>query len=165
MNMDIEIEKQNYRFKYRVSGILIKNDRVLCVRINNNKFFCLPGGHVELNEDTIDAIIREFKEETGIDVYVKRLLYVVENFFDSNNVKCHELGFYYLLDTKDNININNFTKIEWDNTYLEFKWLDINSIANFKPEFLKNNVLNNLPNKLEHIIIKNNKIIEKNLKK
>lgn len=164
MNIDIEIEKQNCRFKYRVSGILLKNGKLLCVKINNNKFFCLPGGHVELNEDTTDAIIREFKEETGIDVCIKKLLYVAENFFESNNIKCHELGFYYLLDTKDNLDFNDFNKIEDDNTCLEFKWLNINNLDNFKPEFLKNNILDNLPDNLQHIIIKNNQIV-KNLKK
>lgn len=161
MNIDIEIEKQNFRFKYRVSGILIRDGKILCVKINNNKFYCLPGGHVELNEDTTVAIIREFKEETGIDVCIKKLLYVAENFFESNKIKCHELGFYYLIDTDDNININDFNKKEDDGTYLEFRWLAISNLDNFKPDFLKGNVLNNLPDKLQHIIIKNNKIVKK----
>lgn len=29
----------------------------------------LPGGHVEPNEDIIDSVIREMKEETGLDIY------------------------------------------------------------------------------------------------
>jgi len=31
-------------------------------------YWCLPGGHIELNETARQAIIREAKEETGIDL-------------------------------------------------------------------------------------------------
>ena len=72
MKKDISIENEEYRFKYRVSGILIKDNKLLVVKINNNKFYCLPGGHVELMENTKDAVIREFKEETGIDTSIEK---------------------------------------------------------------------------------------------
>ena len=29
-------------------------------------YWCLPGGHIELNEDAISAVIREVGEETGL---------------------------------------------------------------------------------------------------
>lgn len=160
MKQDISIENEKYRFKYRVSGILIKNNKLLVVRINNNKFYCLPGGHVELMENTKDAIIREYKEETGIDTTIEKLLYVTENFFESSK-QCHEVGFYYLLNTKDDIKTENFELIENDNgekVNLEFKWLDIKKLENVKPEFLKNRLDVKKLN-LEHLTIKNDKII------
>lgn len=160
MKQDIEIKNENCKFKYRVSGILIKNNKLLVVRINNNTFYCLPGGHVELMENTKDAMLREYKEETGIDTYIERLLYITENFF-INTKECHELGFIYLLNTEEDIKTEDFTIVENDNgelVNLEFKWLDINNLENVKPEFLKNKL--NLDNKnLEHLIIKNDKII------
>ena len=160
MKKDISIENEEYRFKYRVSGILIKDNKLLVVKINNNKFYCLPGGHVELMENTKDAVIREFKEETGIDTSIEKLLFVTENFFLSSK-KCHEVGFYYLLNTKQKIKTEDFKLIEDDNgekVNLEFKWLDLNNLENVKPEFLKNK-LNNSELKLEHLTIKNDKII------
>ncbi len=33
----------------------------------------LPGGHIEKNESIIDAVIREMKEETGLDIQNPRL--------------------------------------------------------------------------------------------
>lgn len=30
--------------------------------------YCLPGGHIEPNETAEDAVVREVKEETGLDV-------------------------------------------------------------------------------------------------
>ena len=81
MKKDIEIVSSNIKFKYRVSGLLVVDNKLLVCKINNNNFYCLPGGHVELFENSRDAIIREFKEETLIDVKVERLLYLTENFF------------------------------------------------------------------------------------
>ena len=160
MKRDISIENEEYRFKYRVSGILIKDNKLLVVKINNNKFYCLPGGHVELMENTKDAIIREFKEETGIDTSIENLLFVTENFFVSSK-QCHEVGFYYLLNTKQDIKIKDFKLIENDNgeiVNLEFKWLDINNLENVKPEFLKHKLKVDEV-KLEHLTNKNDKII------
>ena len=37
------------------------------------KGLTLPGGHIEKNESIIDAVIREMKEETGLDIQNPRL--------------------------------------------------------------------------------------------
>ena len=37
------------------------------------KGLTLPGGHIEKNESVIDAVIREMKEETGLDIQNPRL--------------------------------------------------------------------------------------------
>ena len=50
--MDIKIDSNEGKFKFRVCGILKHQNKYLIVKINNNKFYCLPGGHVELDEDT-----------------------------------------------------------------------------------------------------------------
>lgn len=37
------------------------------------KGFTLPGGHVEPGESIVDSVIREMKEETGLDIHNPRL--------------------------------------------------------------------------------------------
>ncbi len=38
-------------------------------RVSNDwKGFTLPGGHIEVGESIVDAVIREMKEETGLDI-------------------------------------------------------------------------------------------------
>ncbi|SFC74006.1 8-oxo-dGTP diphosphatase [Ruminococcus albus] len=38
------------------------------------KGYTLPGGHVEKGESFVDAVIREMKEETGLDIFEPKLV-------------------------------------------------------------------------------------------
>ncbi|BAF70394.1 NUDIX domain-containing protein [Nitratiruptor sp. SB155-2] len=49
---------------------------VLIERKNDPKGFALPGGFVEIGEKVEDALRREMKEETGLDVESPRLFHV-----------------------------------------------------------------------------------------
>jgi hypothetical protein len=49
---DVRIKNQGRRFKFRVAGIIEHDNKVLVVKMNQNPFFCFPGGHVELLEET-----------------------------------------------------------------------------------------------------------------
>lgn len=161
MNQDIKILNDKYKFKFRVSGILLVDDKILTVKINNNDFYCLPGGHVELMENTKDAILREFKEETKINVDINRLLFITENFFNGNLGKFHELGFYYLLNPLEKVNTNDYELLEKDKdgiVKLTFKWIKKDELKNFKPEFIKNEIDFNSKD-VKHFIIKDDKII------
>jgi 8-oxo-dGTP diphosphatase len=44
--------------------------RVLLVEHNKAGLWLYPGGHVEPNEDPAQAVLREVREEVGIDVYI-----------------------------------------------------------------------------------------------
>lgn len=161
MEQDIKFSTNNYKFKFRVAGLLIIDNKLLVVKMNDNDFFCLPGGHAKLMENTNESILREFKEETKIEVIVDRLLFITENFFDGKLGSFHELGFYYLLKAKDNVNLKDFSLIEKDEELdlkLEFKWINIDELDNFKPEFIKDEI-KNLSNDIKHFTILNNKII------
>jgi 8-oxo-dGTP pyrophosphatase MutT (NUDIX family) len=54
---------------FSVTGLLVKDGLVLAVsRKNNPKDFGLPGGKIDPGETSEQALIREVKEETGLDV-------------------------------------------------------------------------------------------------
>ena len=92
---DIKIKTATSKFKYRVNGLIIKNNKLLALRMRNNTSFCLPGGHVELGEDTRTAVIREMLEETDTNVEINKELAIVESFYkDKNNLTTHEISFY-----------------------------------------------------------------------
>ncbi|WP_079909442.1 NUDIX domain-containing protein [Paenibacillus sp. 32352] len=64
--------------------VLDEEDRLLLVQSDYKKqgpehmIWVIPGGGIEPGEYSRDAAIREVKEETGLDIRVERLLWVVE---------------------------------------------------------------------------------------
>ena len=63
-----------------VDGI-VENDRneVLLVKHRNREYWGVPGGQVEAGENLMDALAREIKEESGINVSVNKLICVSSN--------------------------------------------------------------------------------------
>ena len=62
---------------------VIKNneDHILLTRRNVKPFkgqWCLPGGHIDENEKALDAVIREAKEETGLEFEPEFIAYLDE---------------------------------------------------------------------------------------
>ena len=54
------------------------NGNILLVKTRNNGWV-FPGGQVEVGESLPDALIREIKEESGIDVAISKLIGVYSN--------------------------------------------------------------------------------------
>lgn len=55
-----------------VAAIIVKGDEILLEKRAIEPFkgtWVLPGGHVEKNEDLEKAVIREVKEETGLEFF------------------------------------------------------------------------------------------------
>lgn len=75
-------------FHIRVTGILIENDEILLVqqKVSDKRNWSLPGGRVEQGETLQQGLIREMKEETGLDVEIVRLLYVCDVVASANTV-------------------------------------------------------------------------------
>lgn len=55
--------------------LIYKDDKILLQnRIKKDwKGYTLPGGHIEPGESFVDAVIREMKEETGLDIFNPKL--------------------------------------------------------------------------------------------
>lgn len=157
MRESIKMKTERLNFKFRVSGIVIKDNKVLVVDMDDSGFLCLPGGYVELGETTEEACIRELEEEVGKKFKINEYCGVIENFFKNKfNKNIHEISFYYTLVPTQELDTNNFTLMENDKgniIKLDFKWIDINKIDKFdiRPEFLKEILKNKLI--FNHLVI------------
>ena len=82
-----------------VGAIIIDEQRVLLVRRANPPLqgeWSIPGGMVETGETTREAVVREVKEETGLEIQPVQLLEVFERILrdDDSRVRYH----YVLID-------------------------------------------------------------------
>ena len=159
MPKHINIKNDNYTFKFRVSGVIIKENKILLVNMDDADFFCLPGGHVELGETTEEAMVREMTEELTIKTHIKKYLGTIENFFiNKHNVSIHEIAVYYLMDFEDeNTPLDDIERIENDhgtNVKLKFKWFNLDELdnLNIQPQYLKEILKGDL--EFKHFIIK-----------
>ncbi|RKY83972.1 hypothetical protein DRQ09_09290 [candidate division KSB1 bacterium] len=82
--------KKDKKYPEATCGALILNDKgeVFLIRSHkwNNKF-ALPGGHIEFGEKIKDAVIREIKEETNLDIEIIDLLMVQDCIFPEDFYK------------------------------------------------------------------------------
>ena len=63
--MDARIKTEEGRLKLRVSGIIIHDNKLL-IEVYSDGVYFLPGGTINMNEKSEDAIIRELEEHFRI---------------------------------------------------------------------------------------------------
>ena len=153
----ISYEENTNKFNFRVGGIIESPDKkkILIHRLSNFDFWLLPGGRVEMLEDTKKAILREIEEELGIKGTIDRLVAITESFFDIKSSTYHELAFNYLLQLPEDSELlqkeGEFAGIEGEK--YRYMWInkeDLNNIS-FKPDYIIP-ILQNIPDKTTHII-------------
>lgn len=153
----ITFDRGNQRFNFRSVAVIIEQGKVLFHKAGEYDFWCLPGGRVEMGETAAQTVTREIQEEVGVETQAERLLWVVENFFEHEKMHYHELSFYFLLKSQNEI--MKTTGLEFESidngVPLHFKWFDLEALEGLSilPNFLKTG-LQNLPATTVHLIEK-----------
>lgn len=108
--------------------VIIENDKVLLVKhqIGDDSAWIFPGGRVEENETTVDAAIRECKEETGYDIKVNGVCYLQE--FD-----IYYVTYFNSTIIGGNLIIGSDPDISKDKQIIkDVKWIDICKLNNYE---------------------------------
>ncbi len=137
----ISFEVGKDKFNFRVSAIIIdsRGEKFLTNTRENIDFCVLPGGRVEMGEETPVSLKRELLEELNAEIDIVGLKAITENFFEFNNKDYHELQYVYiakLLDKSIEDIEGIFMGVEQKDIF-EWKFLDTLSQVNYTPKYLK----------------------------
>lgn len=119
------------KIRSMVMGIVILKDKILLTEHfeKDYPFYRCIGGGIEFFEKSMDAIKREFKEETGLDVIVEKYLGIAEALFIHKGKRGHEIIQLYKVDLNtDNVQ-DEYPILDSDVTA---KWIDIADIISGK---------------------------------
>ena len=144
--MDITFETEAGRFNYRVCAVLLDRGRILAMHDERSPYFYLPGGRVRMGERAEDAVLREVREELGIEARIVRPLWLSQSFFNEDvaHVDYHELCLYFLLDISGTDLLSRgdrFRGPELRHVH-DFEWLPFERLKDeyFYPLFLKTDI-------------------------
>lgn len=153
--MDISFKMDMGKFNFRVCGLILSESKILAMYDERSPYYYLPGGRVQLGETTEEAVIREIREELGIQSRIVRPLWLNQAFFTEviDQMRYHELCLYFLMDVSNTDLLSRgesfvCTDAEGRKT-LRFEWLPFERLKDeyFYPLFLKEKIFD-LPDTL-----------------
>lgn len=125
MDLDIILDSDK-RFIARCAAVIYNKDKTKVLMFSFKDYYMLPGGRIEFNETSLDAIKREIKEETGYDL---KLTFqgVQENFLSKDNKDIMQYVFLYesIYDGDTSSFANK------DNDSQTFTFIDINKFDEY----------------------------------
>ncbi|MDO5476362.1 MAG: NUDIX domain-containing protein [Eubacteriales bacterium] len=155
ISTDLTFQLENGCFNYRTGAIIVHNGRLLLMKNSEEPYYYSVGGRVHFNETTEEAVVREVREEIGVDLEIERFLFFQEQFFDGKvtGTHIHELGVYYLM--KDSPALENIEchSVTARGVPEELVWIPLDEINKYYivPESVAAR-LGSLPDHPEHII-------------
>lgn len=119
-------------FRPAVYGVIVKEGKILMSKQWDG--YDIPGGGIELGEPTEDALIREVKEETGLDIKMGKILHCDHSFFKlpfkGNYV--HSIHMYYECQITGGELSTDFLD-ENEQKYADKpEWIDLSKIKDIK---------------------------------
>ena len=163
MRILFEIDYKNYKENGTVGkrpsarAIIIKDNKIAMVYSKKYDYFKFPGGGIESSETNIDALIREVKEEVGLEVIkesikeyglvIRKEKGKVEDIFIQEN-------YYYLCRTNNSIFNQKLDYYEKEEGFT-LKWVNPRDAINTN----LNNNHNNTSESNMHIIEREAKVL------
>lgn len=122
-----EVSIEDLRLRPAIYGVIIKDGAILLSKQWDGYDF--PGGGVKVGEDIKDALIREIKEETGMDAKIGKIITCENSFYKTiKGAYLHSILIYYLCEiTGGELSIKNIDEDEKD--YISMpEWIQITDI-------------------------------------
>ena len=157
MNKDMCVNCDNGLINIRVGAIIIKDGKILMIGNQSADYLYTVGGRIKFGETAEDAIVREFFEETGVQLQIDRLGFVHENYFigesPSNLGKLvYEVSFYFYMKVPADFSPTS-NSVTQDNYQEVLHWVDIDNNIRMFPQFFKTELLNPTTS-VKHLVTK-----------
>lgn len=122
----------------RTAGIWIADEQILLESLADKEVWGIPGGGLEDGETVEQGCIREYREETGLDMVCRRLAIVHEYF----GTEVLEYGFYFTVEPRDR-GIHAPLRVTSLESQLKFEWFSLSDILTlrFVPRALQSHLL------------------------
>jgi mutator protein MutT len=123
------ISKDKLVFRPAGYAIVINDGKVLLCNTKSTGKYWFPGGSVDLGEKLEDAIRREVREETGIEIEVEKFLLFKEMFFyyEPSDEAYQNFSFFYLCKPRT-IELLADDKVDQEDESEKPRWIDLKSI-------------------------------------
>ncbi len=111
----------SYRLRRTAFGLVIHDGLLACVRVERGpaSYFDLPGGAVDGDETETQALVREFREETGMEVVAReRFAEAGQRFRRSGGAPINNVGGFWTAVMQ---NLDPLAKVEDDH---QLVWLE-----------------------------------------
>lgn len=137
-------------------ALIIKDDKMLAIKISDGKeeWYIMPGGGQAAEELLPEAVCREVAEETGLQVEVKDLVFVIEGL---HGEKFHRVDLVFLCEYKETI---ENAILQGDTNQAGYDWLDIKTLntAPLYPSKLRRQIMNLHEGKAYRVYLGNEEI-------
>jgi len=155
LNRDLTVVEGKSILNIRVSGIIIKDHRVLMVKNLRSQYIYSLGGRLKFGETAQDGVVREVEEETGRRLEIDRLGFVHENFFigstpSKKDSMVHEITFYFYMKVPEDFQVETGMKTQDDDDQI-LVWMDWHTDETFYPQFFRT--------ELDHPVIETRHIV------
>ena len=139
--MDITLDVEDYKLNIRAAAIIIHDGKVLLHRNTNSDHYALLGGRMAIGENSEATVKREIVEETGKEIDITGYVSTIENFFEMQGSKYHEIMFVHKAEfiNEEDKKIETTIKNIEGKEYLKYEWIDLEKINEYslKPQIIK----------------------------
>lgn len=144
------------RFHVRVAAVCVHDGHILLEATSDDNFWILPGGHGELFEATDRTVQREMFEEFGVDVEIGRLIWVIEHFFATDDIRTHQIAFLYEVNLPEDCDLLDLSRDyegSDEGTPFVARWFPVDSLqeTQLMPSFLRE-ALRDIPQSPQHLV-------------
>ena len=131
-------------------AVILKGDRIALVYATEEKYYKFPGGGIHDDEDKKEALIREVREETGLNVIPESIreygsVLRKQKSEKSDDTVFEQENYYYLCETEDTCGAQDLDEYEKDAGFM-LVYADID-------EAIKTNGLFTSDSKVDEIMI------------